>query len=40
MEHVFAALDLVEAIESQLTVYRDDSEVIQSIVRLRRAGGR
>jgi thiamine biosynthesis lipoprotein len=29
MEHVFAALDLVEAIESQLTVYRDDSEVIQ-----------
>src|SRR4051812_22120442 len=28
MEHVFDALDLVEAIESQLTVYRDDSEVI------------
>jgi thiamine biosynthesis lipoprotein len=28
MEHVFAALDLVEAIESQLTVYRDDSEVM------------
>ncbi|HEX2476280.1 MAG TPA: FAD:protein FMN transferase [Lacipirellulaceae bacterium] len=27
MEHVFAALDLVEAIESQLTVYRDVSEV-------------
>jgi thiamine biosynthesis lipoprotein len=27
MEHVFAALDLVEAIESQLTVYRDNSEV-------------
>jgi thiamine biosynthesis lipoprotein len=29
MEHVFAALDLVEALESQLTVYRDDSEVIR-----------
>ncbi|HEY3391949.1 MAG TPA: FAD:protein FMN transferase [Lacipirellulaceae bacterium] len=28
MEHVFAALDLVEAIETQLTVYRDDGEVI------------
>jgi thiamine biosynthesis lipoprotein len=28
MEHVFAALDLVEAIETQLTVYRDKSEVI------------
>ena len=27
MEHVFAALDLVEALESQMTVYRDDSEV-------------
>jgi thiamine biosynthesis lipoprotein len=27
MEHVFAALDLVEALESQLTVYRDNSEV-------------
>jgi thiamine biosynthesis lipoprotein len=27
MEHVFAALDLVEAIESQLTVYRDVSDV-------------
>jgi thiamine biosynthesis lipoprotein len=27
MEHVFAALDLVEALESQITVYRDDSEV-------------
>jgi thiamine biosynthesis lipoprotein len=27
MEHVFAALDLVEVLESQLTVYRDDSEV-------------
>lgn len=29
MEHVFAALDLVEALEAQLTVYRDDSEVSQ-----------
>src|SRR5436309_13157521 len=29
MERVFEALDLVETIESQLTVYRDDSEVIQ-----------
>jgi thiamine biosynthesis lipoprotein len=29
MEHVFAALDLVEALEAQLTVYRDDSEVTQ-----------
>jgi thiamine biosynthesis lipoprotein len=29
MEHVFAALDLVEALESQLTVYRDDGEVIR-----------
>jgi thiamine biosynthesis lipoprotein len=27
MAHVFAALDLVETLESQLTVYRDDSEV-------------
>lgn len=27
MEHVFAALDLVEALEAQLTIYRDDSEV-------------
>ncbi|MFO0792049.1 MAG: FAD:protein FMN transferase [Pirellulales bacterium] len=27
MEHVFAALDLVEALEAQLSVYRDDSEV-------------
>ena len=27
MEHVFAALDLVESLEAQLTVYRDDSEV-------------
>src|SRR5688572_19861653 len=29
MEHVFAALDLVEALESQMTVYRDNSEVAQ-----------
>jgi len=29
MQHVFDALDLIEAIETQLTVYRDDSEVIQ-----------
>ena len=29
MEHVFAALDLVEALESQMTVYRHDSEVIR-----------
>ena len=29
MEHVFAALDLVEALEAQLTIYRDDSEVSQ-----------
>jgi FAD:protein FMN transferase len=28
MEHVFAALDLVEALEAQLTIYRDDSEVM------------
>jgi thiamine biosynthesis lipoprotein len=28
MEHVFAALDLVESLEDQMTVYRDDSEVI------------
>ncbi len=27
MEQVFAALDLVEALDAQLTVYRDDSEV-------------
>lgn len=27
MEHVFEALDLVEALEAQMTVYRDDSEV-------------
>jgi thiamine biosynthesis lipoprotein len=29
MEHVFAALDLVEALEDQMTVYRNDSEVIR-----------
>jgi thiamine biosynthesis lipoprotein len=29
MGHVFSALDLVETLESQLTVYRDDSEVIR-----------
>jgi thiamine biosynthesis lipoprotein len=29
MEHVFEALDLVEALESQMTVYRDDSEVVR-----------
>jgi thiamine biosynthesis lipoprotein len=29
MEHVFAALDLVESLETQMTVYRDDSEVIR-----------
>jgi thiamine biosynthesis lipoprotein len=29
MEHVFAALDLVESLEAQLTIYRDDSEVIR-----------
>ncbi len=28
MQHVFAALDLVEAIEDQLTVYRDKSEMV------------
>lgn len=28
MQHVFTALDLVEALEDQLTVYRDQSEVI------------
>jgi thiamine biosynthesis lipoprotein len=27
MHHVFEALDLVEGLESQLTIYRDDSEV-------------
>jgi thiamine biosynthesis lipoprotein len=29
MEHVFAALDLAEALEAQITVYRTDSEVIR-----------
>ncbi len=29
MEHVFEALDLVELLESQMTIYRDDSEVIR-----------
>jgi thiamine biosynthesis lipoprotein len=29
MEYVFEALDLVESLESQMTVYRDDSEVIR-----------
>jgi thiamine biosynthesis lipoprotein len=29
MEHVFSAIDLVEALESQMTVYRDDSEVVR-----------
>lgn len=29
MEHVFAALDLVESLETQMTVFRDDSEVIR-----------
>jgi FAD:protein FMN transferase len=28
MEHVFAALDLVESLESQLTIFREDSEVM------------
>jgi thiamine biosynthesis lipoprotein len=28
MQHVFAALDLAEALEAQMTVYRGDSEVI------------
>jgi thiamine biosynthesis lipoprotein len=37
MKHVFAALDLVEAFESQLTVYREDSEVVRIN---RRAGER
>jgi thiamine biosynthesis lipoprotein len=27
MEHVFQGLDLVEALEAQMTIYRDDSEV-------------
>ncbi len=29
MKHVFSALDLVETLKAQLTIYRDDSEVIQ-----------
>jgi thiamine biosynthesis lipoprotein len=29
MEHVFEALDLVESLETQMTVYRDDSEVVR-----------
>jgi thiamine biosynthesis lipoprotein len=29
MHHVFEALDLVEELESQLTIYRDDSEVVR-----------
>lgn len=29
MEHVFAALDLVESLEAQMTVYREDGEVIR-----------
>src|SRR3954454_3203850 len=29
MEHVFQALDLVEEIETQLTVYRENSDVIR-----------
>lgn len=29
MEHVFAALDLVESLEAQMTVYRSDSEVLR-----------
>jgi thiamine biosynthesis lipoprotein len=29
MEHVFAALDLVEAMEAQMTIYRADSEVLR-----------
>jgi FAD:protein FMN transferase len=29
MEHVFAAFDLVESLEAQMTVYRDDSEIIR-----------
>ncbi len=27
MEHIFAALDLVEALEQQMTIYREDSEI-------------
>jgi thiamine biosynthesis lipoprotein len=37
MHHVFEALDLVEALESQLTIYRDDSEVVR-INQLANAG--
>jgi thiamine biosynthesis lipoprotein len=29
MEYIFEALDLVESLESQMTVYRDDSEVVR-----------
>jgi thiamine biosynthesis lipoprotein len=29
MEHVFAALDLAESLEAQMTIYRSDSEVIR-----------
>ena len=29
MEHIFAALDLAESLEAQMTVYRGDSEVIR-----------
>jgi len=29
MEHALAALDLVESLESQMTIYRDDSEVVR-----------
>src|SRR5262245_51701279 len=29
MQYVFDALDMVEALESQMTVFRDDSEVIR-----------
>src|SRR3954467_14020459 len=29
MEFVFEALDLVESLETQLTIFRDDSEVIR-----------
>ena len=29
MDYVFEALDLVESLESQITVYRDDSEVVR-----------
>jgi thiamine biosynthesis lipoprotein len=36
MEHVFAALDLAEELEAQMTVYRSDGEV----VRINRCAGR